>query len=133
MRANLKIDQTATFAGLVFLSCQAKNAFGTDQQETTKDGRFKWECEVLGAAYTPFGGTSNEVLKVGIASRSNPAEGINPFTPVELGDFEVGVMEKTKKTADGGERVIGVTVWFRASEIKLAAAAATATAGSKAA
>lgn len=120
MRANFKIDQGGTFAGLVFLSCQPKLAFGSTEQERTKDGRLKWTVEVLGAAYDGFGGTSNEVLKVGIASSTDPAEGIAPFTPVELGDFEVGVMEKTKKNADGSERVVGVNVWFRASEIKLA-------------
>jgi len=120
MRANFKVDQKATFAGLVFLSCQPKLAFGSDQQERTKDGRLKWTLEVLGAAYDGFGGTSNEVLRIGVASSSNPAEGIAPFTPIELGDFEVGVMEKTKKTADGGEKVVGVSVWFRASEIKIA-------------
>lgn len=128
MRANFKVDQTATFAGLVFLSCQPKLAFGSDQQERTRDGRLKWTIEVLGAAYDGFGGTSNEVLKVGMASSTNPAEGVNPFTPVELGDFEVGVMEKTKKTQDGGEKVVGVNVWFRASEIKLAHASMPAAA-----
>lgn len=119
MRANFKIDQGATFAGLVFLSCQPKLTFGSDQQERTRDGRLKWTLEVLGAAYTGFGGTSNEVLKVGMASSTDPAEGLAPFSQIELGDFEVGVMEKTKKTQDGGEKVVGVNVWFRASEIKL--------------
>ncbi len=128
MRANFKIDQGATFAGLVFLSCQPKLAFGSDQQERTKDGRLKWTVEVLGAAYDGFGGTSNEVLKVGVVSSTDPAEGINAFTPIELSDFEVGVMEKTKKNADGTERVVGVNVWFRASEIKLAHASMSAAA-----
>jgi hypothetical protein len=130
MRANFKIDQSRTFAGLVFLSCAPKKAFGSEQQETTKDGQLKWSVEVLGAAFDGFGGTSNEVMKVSMTSRTNPADGIAPFSPIELGDFEVGVMEKTRKTSDGGEKVIGVTVWFRASEIKMAGRAA---AGSKAA
>lgn len=129
MRANFKIDQARTFKALVFLSCQPKKAFGSDQQEMTKDGQGKWTVEVLGAAFDGFGGTTSEVMKVSMAGRTNPAEGITNFTPIELGDFEVGVMEKTKKTGDGGERVIGVTVWFRASEIKLVGSAA----GSKAA
>jgi hypothetical protein len=123
MRANFKIDQASSFAGMVFLSCSEKRAFGSEQQEVTKDGRLKWTVEVLAAAYDGFGGTTNEVMKVGVASRTNPAEGLNTFEPIELGDFEVGVMEKTKKTPDGGEKVIGVTVWFRASELKRAAAA----------
>lgn len=126
MLTNFKIDQGRTFAGLVFLSCQPKFKFGsTTEQEVTKDGRRKWELEVLGAVYTPFGGTENQVLKVGMASSTDPAEGIAPFSPVELGDFEVGVMEKTKKDRETGqEKVIGVNVWFRATEIKMAAAGA---------
>jgi hypothetical protein len=121
MIGNLKIDQAATFAGVVFLSCQPKLKFGTQEQDRTKDGLAKWEVEVLGAVYTPFGGTSNEVIKVGMASSSNPAEGLTPFSPVQLGGLEVGVMEKTKKNPDGTERVIGVSVWFRAQELLNAA------------
>lgn len=124
MLTNAKIDQSRTFAGLVFLSCQPKTKFGSTEQEMTKDGRGKYEVEVLGAVYQPFGGTKNEVLKVGIASSTNPADGIPPFKPIELVDLEIGVMEKTKKNPDGTERVIGVNVWFRASEITLAAGSA---------
>ncbi len=123
MIGNLKIDQRATFAGLVFLSCEAKREMGSDRQATTKDGQLKWEVQVLGAVRNQFGQLSNEVIKVGIVARENPAQGIAPFTPCELGDFEVGVMEKTKKNPDGTERIVGVTVWFRATEILLAAGA----------
>jgi hypothetical protein len=129
MLTNAKIDQSRTFAGLVFLSCQPKTKFGSTEQEMTKDGRGKYELEVLGAVYQPFGGTKNEVMKVGIAASTDPAAGIAPFSPIELGDFEIGVMEKTKRNPDGTERVIGVNVWFRASEIKMAGPVA----GSKAA
>jgi hypothetical protein len=122
MLTNLKIDQTGTFAGLVYLSCQPKTAFGSDVQETTNDGRKKWTVEVLGAVYQGFGGTANEVVKVGMASYEDPCKGLKAFTAVELGDFEIGVMEKTKKDKQTGkETVVGFNVWFRASEIKLAA------------
>lgn len=129
---NLKIDQQATFKALVFLSCEPKYKFGsTTDVETTKDGRTKWTVELLGAAYDGFGGTNNSVIKVGMASTTNPAEGLQPFSPVELGDFEVGVMERTKNTEGGGEKVIGVTVWYRASELKMAGqSAAPAASGS---
>ncbi|MCP2234233.1 hypothetical protein [Prauserella halophila] len=124
---NLKIDQAATFKALVFLSCEPKYKFGsTTDVETTKDGRTKWSIELLGAAYDGFGGTNNSVIKVGMASTSNPAEGVQPFSPVELGGFEVGVMERTKSTEGGGEKVVGVTVWYRASELKMAGQAAPA-------
>lgn len=122
MLTNFKIDQGRTFAGVVFLSCQPKLKFGSQtEQETTKDGRFKWDVEVLGAVYTPFGGTENQVLKVSMAAKTDPAEGVPPFQPVELGDFEVGVMADEKKDRETGEKkIVGARVWYRASEIKLA-------------
>ena len=118
MLSNFKIDQVATFAGLVFLSCEAKLGFQSTSQETTKDGTPKWEVQVLGACRDGFGKTNNEVVKVGIASHSNPGDTIPAFAPVNLVDFEVGVMERTKKDQNGQERVIGATVWFRASKIR---------------
>jgi hypothetical protein len=127
MIGNLKIDQAGTFAGLVFLSCEPKRERGSQVQATTKDGLGKWTVEVLGAVRTPFGTTSNEVIKVGMASRSNPAEGITSFSPVWFGDLEVGVMEKTRKDANGADKIIGVSVWFRASEITMAQTASVPT------
>jgi hypothetical protein len=126
MIGNLKIDQTGTFAGMVFLSCEPKREFNSEVQATTKDGLGKWTVEVLAAVRTPFGGTTNEVMKVGMASKSNPAEGLAAFSPIQLGDLEVGVMEKTRKDSQGNDKIVGVTVWFRASEITLAPAAKAA-------
>jgi hypothetical protein len=118
MISNFKIDQAATFAGLVFLSCEPKLGFRSTSQETTKDGTPKWEVQILGAFRDGFGKTNNEVVKVGIAAHHNPAEGIPAFSPVQLVDFEVGVMERTKRDQAGQEQVIGVSVWFRASKIR---------------
>jgi hypothetical protein len=118
MQTQFKIDQAKSFEGMVFVSCEPKRKFRSDEQEFTKDGQLgKWEIQVLAAIRNGFGQLTNEVLKVGIASRQNPAEGVAPFTPVELADLEVGVIEKTKKLDDGTERIIGVNVWFRCSEI----------------
>ncbi|GLZ43717.1 hypothetical protein [Actinokineospora sp. NBRC 105648] len=118
MLSNFKIDQSATFAGLVFLSCEPKLKFNSTEQDRTKAGAPKWELQVLGAFRGFGGGTSNEVVKIGMTGDGNPGQGINPFTPVSLVDFEVGVMEKTKKDDQGNERVIGVTVWFRCSDVR---------------
>ncbi|MFD4677010.1 hypothetical protein ACFWNN_45355 [Lentzea sp. NPDC058450] len=118
MIRNFKIDQAATFAGVVFLSCKAKTVFGSTEQDRTKDGTPKWEVEVLGAFYGFNGETTNEVVKIGISSNVNPTEGLAAFRPVELVNFEVGVMEKTKKNPDGSEKVIGVTVWYRATQVR---------------
>lgn len=120
MLTNFKIDQAATFAGVVFLSSSPKLEMGSKSQAKTKDGLPKWEVEVLGAVRDNFDPTkvNNSVLKIGIASYQDPSEGLGPFTPVVLPDLEIGVMEKTKRNPDGSEKIIGTTVWFRASGIR---------------
>ncbi len=112
------MDQAATFASLLLLSCEPKTAFGDQyRQETTKDGTPKWEAQLV-AGFRRFGRAENEIIKVGIAAEHNPGETIPPATPVELIDFEIGVMEKRNR--DG--QVIGVQVWYRCQEIRPIAA-----------
>lgn len=123
MFSNFKIDQARTFQGVAFLSCDPKTAFKSDRQEETKDGVPKWDVQVVAMTRDAFGRPQNAVLKVGIASHKNPAEGLMPYTPVHFVDFEIGVMEKTKRNPETGEeKVIGVQVWYRAEQIKVLAA-----------
>lgn len=117
MPQTYKIDQAATFAGLVLLSVEPKLAFGSAEQERTREGVLKWEAQLL-AGFRSFGRVSNEVLKVGLVAHNNPGAGLQPYTPVELVDFEVGVMPKTKRNADGSERILGVQIWYRAEEVR---------------
>jgi len=117
---NFKIDQAATFAGVAFLACEPKLKFGSQtDQECTKDGTPKWTVQVVAGFRDQFGKIQNEVLKISINSHKNPGEGLMPYTPVQLVGFEVGVMERTKRHPETGEeRVIGVQVWYRASEVR---------------
>lgn len=129
MFTNFKIDQANTFRGVAFLSSVPKVAFGSQTQETAKDGTPKWTVEVIGSSVDQFGKPSNHVLKIGVASHSDPGKGLMMYTPVALNGFEVGVMEKTKKDRNTGEeKMIGVQVWFRADSI----APITATGGKRA-
>ncbi len=117
MIQNFKIDQARTFASVLLLSCEPKTAFGDQyRQETTKDGTPKLEAQLV-AGFRRFGRAENEIIKVGIAAEHNPGEAIPPATPVELVDFEIGVMEKRDR--DGQ---IGVQVWYRCAEIRPIAA-----------
>lgn len=126
MPQNFKVDQASTFANVILLSSAPKLKFGSDvDQECTKDGTPKWEVQVA-AGFHQFGKITNEVLKVGVASAKDPAEGATPYSPVELVGFEIGVMEKTGK--DGS--VIGAQIWYRAEQIR--STAATSPAKSKA-
>ena len=129
MFTNFKIDQATTFQGIAFLACQPKTAFRSTVQETTKDGMPKWEVQVVAMFRTSFGQVQNEVLKVGVASPKDPGQGLMPYTPVQLVDFEVGVMEKTKRNPETGEeKVIGLQVWYRAAEVRSIAASGKAAA-----
>ncbi|UBU19225.1 hypothetical protein [Nonomuraea gerenzanensis] len=124
MFTNFKIDQAATFRGVAFLSSSPKTAFGSTQQETTKDGTPKWTVEVIGSTVDQFGKPANEVVKIGIASHTDPGKGLTMYTPIELSQFEIGVMEKTRKNpTTGEEKIIGVQVWFRAEAVRPIAAA----------
>jgi len=120
---SFKIDQAATFTGVALLGVEPKVRYGQSEQDRTTDGVPKWEAQLV-AGFRGFGGrTSNEVIKVGMTSHTNPGEGINSYTPVELVDFEVGVMPKTRRDRDTGtEEIIGVQVWYRCSELRSTAA-----------
>ena len=99
MPQNFKIDQAATFESVLFLSCEAKTAFGDQyRQETTKDGLPKWQLQLVGR-FRQFGRATNEIINVGIVAEGNPAEDLTPATPVHLIDFEIGVMDR--KDRDG--------------------------------
>jgi hypothetical protein len=117
-----KIDQAATFAGVVLLSVEPKLAFGSTEQERTGDGVPKWEAQ-LAAGFRQFGKINNEILKVGVAAHANPGDGLPPYTPVELVGFEVGVMPKEKKDRDTGTtQQVGISVWYRCDELRSTAA-----------
>lgn len=127
MAQNFKIDQMSTFAApLMLLQCDPKLEMGSDKQAKSADGTPKWEVQFLAIFTSNFGKNTNEILKAGIASHTNPAQGIAPYTQVIVDDLELGVMEKTKKNQDGSERIIGVTVWHRATALRPATAPAAA-------
>jgi hypothetical protein len=117
MPNNFKIDQGATFEHLILMSTAPKMKPKTSQQDTDRDGRPKWEVQVA-AGFHQFGRVTNEILKVGMVSEKDPGQGIPPLSPVNLIDFEIGIMERTN--SDGN--VIGHQVWYRASGMKANAA-----------
>ena len=129
MPQNFKVDQAATFANMILLSSAPKLKFGSDvDQECAKDGTPKWEIQVA-AGFSQFGKIQNEVLKIGVAAAKDPADGIQPYSPVELVGFEIGVMEKTGK--DGS--IIGAQIWYRAEQIRSTSATSAPPAAAKSA
>jgi hypothetical protein len=130
MISNFKVDQAATFAAVAYLSSEPKIKYGSEtDQEAMKDGRPKWTVQVIAGFKDQFGKVANEVLRIGVASHRDPGEGLALYSPVHLIDFEVGVMERTKKDETGQEKVIGAQIWYRAGEVR--PIAATSSRGAK--
>lgn len=119
MLQNFKVDQARTFVSLLLLGVDAKTAFGDPfRQEVSKDGTPKWTAQIA-AEFVAFGRPQRELINVGLVSDKNPGDNLAPGTPVEVSDFEIGVMEK--KNRDG--QVIGVQVWYRAGSLRAISAA----------
>ncbi len=120
MPQNFKVDQTRTFNSVLLLGVEPKTAFGDPyRQETAKDGTPKWAAQ-LAVEFRAFGRAQRELINVGLVSEKNPGEAIAPGTPVELLDFEIGVMER--KNREGV--VTGVQVWYRAGSLRPTSATA---------
>lgn len=115
MPATFKVDQTATFQGVVFNTSAPKMQFGTDKQEANNNGVPKWEVQVTAMSVGFNGKIETEVLKVGVVAPTDPGQNIAPFTPVQLVDFEVGFMDRKDRNTG---QLQGGQVWYRASEIR---------------
>lgn len=68
--------------------------------------------------FRAFGRQQRELINVGLVGDKDPCSDITPGAPVELTDFEIGVMEKKNRN----EEVVGVQVWYRAGSIRSIAA-----------
>ncbi len=113
------IDQAATFTGVGFLQSSPKMAFQSDQQDALPDGRLKWEVQVVAGFRDNFGNQSHEIIKVNVASASDPGDGLAQYTPVHLINFVVGVIPAEMGTdRNGGQKIKGGSVWYRADEIR---------------
>lgn len=86
--------------------------FKVDQTRTPK-----WVAQ-LAAEFRAFGRPQRELINVGVTSEKDPGEGLLPGTPVELLDFEIGVMERKNRE----NQVTGVQIWYRAGAIRSTAA-----------
>lgn len=114
MIQNFQVDQTRTFSSVLFLGVEPKTAFGDPyRQETAKDGTPKWVAQVA-AEFRAFGRPQRELINVGLTGAKDPGDGVAPGTPVELIDFEIGVMERRNREG----QVTGVQVWYREGSIR---------------
>lgn len=120
MATNFVIDQGQTFTQVVLVDVEPKTAFGSDKQDATKEGVPLWTVQLM-AQQLQFGRKVNEVLKVTVASKADPSDGIPPFAPVRVHGFSVGVMASTKRDREtGAETITGASVYYRADRIEAA-------------
>lgn len=114
------IDQANTFSGVAFVQSVPKTVFGQpDVKDTTQDGRIKWEIRVICAFKDQFGNDSHEILKVNVASHTDPGEGLVQYTPIQLVGLVVGIIPAEMSTdRNGAQKVKGGTSWFRAESIQ---------------
>jgi hypothetical protein len=114
------IDQAASFTGVAFLKATPKTVFGKpDEHDRTPDGRLKWDVQLVAGFRDQFGGDQHEVIKVNVASNTDPGQGLGQYTPVQLVNFVVGVVPpEVRKDSRGQEKLVGGTVWYRADEIR---------------
>lgn len=113
------VDQGATFEAVALLGCNPKTKFGSQEQDVNSAGVPKWELEVVASFKDSFGKTTHETMKVGVAAPKNPADGLGMYTPVQLVNFVVGVMDKTSVDKRTGEiRATGAQIWYRCDAIR---------------
>lgn len=118
------IDQAATFQAVAFLSVEPRTEFGSDRQETDKEGTPKWDVQLVCGFRGRDGKLVNEVIKVGMTSDKRPGEGIGMYQPVQLVNFVVGITPAKERTGrDGERRVTGGTAWYRCDGIRPTSAA----------
>lgn len=99
----LGIDVARSFQEVMCVAVEPRMEFGSDErQDTTKDGRKKWDVQVSVKINGPFG-PQHSLLKIGVLGEEPQAE---RGSLVELVNFQVGFMP------DGG------SPWFRADEVR---------------
>lgn len=117
MQTTFVIDQDKTFGAAKFtkIGVAPKVKFGSDtgEQATTKDGVPQWVAQLLVQYKNGFGAEVAEVLKLTIASETEPGKAIPDMSPVLTEGLTVGVME--------GRDGQGFSMFFRAESLAPAA------------
>jgi hypothetical protein len=110
-----------TFTNAILVEVAPRMAFGTDQQETDKNGTPKWVAQVAVTFVTPPGMPATpELIAVGIVSATSPADTCQPGGQVTFDGLRLGV---TDPAINKNGRVTGGRPWFTAAAIRSAAQA----------
>ncbi|MFE9139672.1 hypothetical protein [Streptomyces sp. NPDC007355] len=102
---------------MTFLTCNPKLAYGSDgKQDVTRDGISKWEVQVA-VTFVAFGRIENEILKISIASHTDPAAEIDNPQSVKISGLRIRVKQADRREdRPGGERP-AVIVTYQADAI----------------
>ena len=85
------IDSGRTFAALLLVASGPRNKFQTAEQDTTADGRLKWEANVSAVWLAePGRRPALDTLRIVIPGTTDPAAGVPIGSPVELEGLRIG-------------------------------------------
>lgn len=108
------VDQAKSMTVAIVMSCDAKTAFGSQEQERAKvSGLPKWTVQVVAGFVDQFGKSQNEVLKITMESEKSPMEGVSQLTPVKLEGLQIGVMNRTDREGN----ILGAQVYYKADRL----------------
>ncbi len=109
------IDTGRTFAALVLMSAGPRTKYQSAEQDTTADGRPKWQLEVAATWLAEPGRRAvSDVISVVIPAAADPAAGLAVPCAIALDGLRMGV--SAPEAREGG-RVWGGKPWWQAEAV----------------
>jgi hypothetical protein len=121
--ASYVIDAAQTFQTVILMGCQKRTKFQSDEVDTDVNGTPKWSVD-LAISTLAVGNMPpvSEVIKATCASATDPCEGLNPGTQVQLQGFRIGISAPEQRPGrDGGTKIFGGKPFFSCTGVTSAA------------
>lgn len=120
MPGTIYVDSARTFAAVLCMNAGPKLAFGTDQQDITKDGEKKWLVQAA-VTYTSAPGERvvSEVIDVTVLG-GDQAPAVKSGDQIELVDLRIGI--SAPQARENGKGIAGGRPWYQASGVRPAGA-----------
>jgi hypothetical protein len=121
MPGTIYVDTGRTFATMIAMGCGPKMAFGTEQQDVSKNGEKKWALQVA-VTYVADPGMRavSEVIDVTVTG-GDQAPLVKPGDQIEVTDLRVGI--STPQARENGKGISGGRPWYQASGARVAGGA----------
>jgi hypothetical protein len=114
--ATYAIDTAQTFTACMLMATGPRLKFGSSEQDVSAAGEKKWEVQAAVSFIPEYGmKAQSDILSVTVTG-TDPGQGINPGSPIELVNLRVGIVAPEK--ADNG-KVRGGKPYWQASGIRV--------------